>query len=404
VTLLDRLFENVTEHSQAIIAVLLVLTVLVGAGAPMIKQSSSLDQFQSDSPAAKKLNYINSNFTTGNENTTTVQVIAKGDNVLSKGALMNSLQFQQRLRENQIINETLAEDTATSGVANVIAISAIQRQKVAELKASGAELQQRSQRLNRTAAGLSDALNRTRALQVKYDELNASYQSGEVDNESYRTKSATLETQLAQVQAAATANLSTEQSATFNKSAQQARGLQAKLDGLNASYRAGEIDRSTYEQRAGEIRSQFGEVYKLGTRGVLADEYEELGERSEKLQQKRSTLQNGSMPTIAEQLDQLRSMNQSQIDSLTTAVLSDDGGGSGGMASQALAFMPTSYDTGSTEANATMLVIFQKQQSQSAMEGKPPTRSSPPKRESEPSRTRSSTRPSSSGAASSARR
>ncbi len=141
------------------------------------------------------------------------------------------------------------------------------------------------------------------------------------------------------------------------------------MDGLNASYQQGEINQSTYEQKAGEIQTQFGKVYKLGTQGVLADEYEKLGEQSEKLQQKRSALQNGSMPTIAEQLDQLQSMNQSQIDSLTTAVLSDDGGGSGGMSSQALAFMPTSYDTGSTEANATMLVIFQKQESQSAMEG-----------------------------------
>lgn len=368
-TLLDRLFENVTKHSRAIIAVLIVLTVLVGAGAPMIEQSSSLDQFQSDSPAGKKLDYINSNFTTGNENTTTVQVIVKGDNVLSKEAMVNSLEFQQRLRDNQTINDTLAEDTATSGIANVIAISAVQQGKVAELKASGAELQQRSQQLNRTAAGLSDALNRTRALQVKYDKLNASYQSGEVDNESYRTQSATLETRLAQVRTSATANLSAEQSATFNKSAQQARGLQAKLDGLNASYQQGEINQSTYEQKAGEIQTQFGKVYKLGTQGVLADEYEKLGEQSEKLQQKRSALQNGSMPTIAEQLDQLQSMNQSRIDSLTTAVLSDDGGGSGGMSSQALAFMPTSYDTGSTEANATMLVIFQKQESQSAMEG-----------------------------------
>ncbi|EFW92469.1 exporter of the RND superfamily protein [Haladaptatus paucihalophilus DX253] len=368
-TLLDRLFENVTKHSRAIIAVLLVATILVGAGAPMIEQSSSLDQFQSDSPAAKKLNYINSNFTTGNENTTTVQVILKGDNVLSKEAMVNSLQFQQRLRDNQTINETLAEGTASTGVANVIAISAIQQQKVAELKASGAKLQQRSQQLNRTAAGLSDALNQTRALQGKYDQLNASHQSGDVDNESYRQQSAKIEAQLSQVRATATANLSAEQSATFNKSAQQARGLQAKLDGLNASYRSGDINESTYKQQAGEIQSQFGKVYKLGTQGVLADEYEKLGEQSEKLQQKRSALENGSMPTLAEQLDQLQSMNQSQIDSLTKAVLSDDGGSSGGMASQALAFMPTSYDTGSTEANATMLVIFQKQESQSSMEG-----------------------------------
>jgi len=36
------LFAAVTEHSRAVIAVLLVATVLVGTGAPMVEQSSSL--------------------------------------------------------------------------------------------------------------------------------------------------------------------------------------------------------------------------------------------------------------------------------------------------------------------------------------------------------------------------
>ncbi len=185
-SLLDRVFGNVTEHSRAIIAVLLVATILLGAGAPMIEQSSSLDQFQSDSPAAKKLDYIDSNFTTGRENTTVVQVIVRGDNVLTKKAMVNSLQFQQRLRDNQSINATLADGTSTSGVANVIAIGAIQQGKAAELRANGAKLEQRSQQLNRTAQGLSDALNRTRTLQAKYDQLNASHESGNVSDAAYR--------------------------------------------------------------------------------------------------------------------------------------------------------------------------------------------------------------------------
>ena len=56
------LFAAVTEYSRGIIAVLLVLTVLVGAGAPMVDQSSSLEQFQSDSTAAEKLNYTETKF------------------------------------------------------------------------------------------------------------------------------------------------------------------------------------------------------------------------------------------------------------------------------------------------------------------------------------------------------
>ncbi|WP_227354590.1 MMPL family transporter [Haladaptatus salinisoli] len=363
-SLLERLFENVTAHSRAVIAVLLVLTVLVGAGAQQVDQSSSLDQFQSDSKAAQKLDYIESNFTTGRENTTVVQIIVRGDDVLSKEALVNSLELQQRLRENETINDTLVAKTPTSGVSNVVAIAAIQREKVSELRAEGAKLQQRGRQLNQTASRLSDALNRTRELQRRYDRLNASRQAGEIDNETYRQRSARLETRLRQVRANATAELTANQSATFNRSAQQARELQTRLDRLNASYQQGEINRSTYRQRAGEVRSQFRQVYELGTRGVLASEYEQLQKRSERLQERRAALENGSMPTLAEQLEQLRSMNRSELNATTKMVLSENAS-SGGTSSRAFAFMPTSYEPGSAEANATMIVVFQKQESQS---------------------------------------
>ncbi|WP_458189592.1 MMPL family transporter [Haladaptatus sp. NG-WS-4] len=363
-SLLERLFENVTAHSRVVVAVLLVLTVLVGAGAPMVEQSSSLDQFQSDSEEAEKLDYIESNFTTGRENTTVVQIIVRGDDVLSKDALVNSLELQQRLRENETVNRTLVEETPTSGVSNVIAISAIQREKISEIRKEGTSLQQRSRQLNQTATRLSEGLNRTRGLQVQYDQLNASRQAGEVDNETYRQRATRIETQLQQVRANATTGLTANQSATFNRSAQQARGLQAQLDQLNASYEQGEINQSTYQQRASEIQSQFQRVYKLGTQGVLASEYEQLRNDSEQLKEKQAALENASMPTLSEQIEQLRSMNKSEIDETTKSVLSENTS-SNGRTSQAFAFMPISYEPGSTEANATMLVVFQKQESQS---------------------------------------
>ncbi len=350
-----------------VIAVLLVLTVLVGAGAPMIEQSSSLDQFQSDSEAAEKLDYIDSNFTTGRENTTAVQVIVRGDDVLSKDTMVHALRFQQQLRENETVNKTLVDENPTSGVANVIAISAIQREKGAELRAEGEQLQQRSQQLNQTAGRLSDVLNQTRELQAQYDQLNASRQSGEIDNETYRQRAGEIETQLQGVRANATSELTANQSATFNQSAQQARGLQAQLDQLNASYQQGQINQSAYQERTSEIESQFQQVYQLGTQGVLAEEYEQLQTRSENLTEKRENLQNGSTPSLSAQIERLESMNQSQVDSTTEMVLSSND--SDGMSGQALAFMPTSYEPGTTEANATMLMVFQKQDGQSMQPG-----------------------------------
>ncbi|NHN58768.1 efflux RND transporter permease subunit [Halorussus rarus] len=352
----------------------------------MVEQSSSLDQFQSDSTAAQKLDYIESNFDTGQQNTTTVQVIVRdrNGNVLSKGGLVETLELQQALRANGTIRASLANDTPTTGVANIVATVAIRQEQAAELRQSGAELQQRRQSLNEsraelqrqsrelnlTAARLSDALNQTRGLQARYDRLNASYQQGQVNNSSYRQRSAQIETELQQVRAAAIASLNENQSTTFVRAYEQVRGLQFRLDRLNASYQRGEVDQSTYRERATEIRSQFEQVYRLGTRGVLASQYQQLQQQgqqlrergqqlrgdAEALQAQRQQLQNASAPSLEDQIEQLRSMNRSEVESTVETVLSEGGEG---VASQAFAFMPTSYEPGSTEANATMLVVFQ---------------------------------------------
>ncbi|WP_202932550.1 MMPL family transporter [Halorussus salinus] len=386
------LFAAVTEYSRPIIAVLLVLTVLVGAGAPMVDQSSSLDQFQSDSTAAEKLDYINSNFSSGDENQTTVQLIVRDEegNVLSKGALIESLRLQQALRSNATVNRTLVNGTPTTGVANIVATVAIRQEQATELRKQGAklrertqalnesrtELRERSRQLNRTAARLSTTLNRTRELQARYDRLNASYQQGQLNDSTYSQRSEQLETRLRQVRTAATGNLSANQSATYVRAFEQVRGLQQRLDRLNASFQQGDINQSTYRQRAGEIRSQFGQVYQLGTQGVLADEFrqlqqrgadlrergQQLAEEGQQLQEQRQQLQNASAPTLSEQVAQLESMNDSEVESAVGTVLSEGGSGP---SSQAFAFMPTSYEPGSTEADATMLVVFQQQGGQS---------------------------------------
>ncbi|MFC7080564.1 MMPL family transporter [Halorussus caseinilyticus] len=383
------LFAAVTEYSRPIIAVLLVLTVLVGAGAPMVEQSSSLDQFQSDSTADRKLDYIETNFATGQQNTTTVQLIVRDGNVLSKDALVETLKLQQDLRNNRTINGTLANDTPTGGVANIVASAALRQEQASGLRKSAAELQQRRQSLNEsraelrqrgqtlnaTAATLRESLNRTRGLQTEYERLNASHRRGEVNDSTYRQRSAGIETRLREVRTSTTANLTANQSATFERAFGQVRALQLQLDRLNASLQQGEINQSTYRERATEIRSQFQQAYRLGTRGVLADQYQQLQQRTAelrergqqlkqdaaKLQQQRQQLQNASRPTLDEQIEQLESMNRSEVESTVESVLSEGGDGP---SSQAFAFMPTSYEPGSTEANATMLVVFQQQRGQ----------------------------------------
>ncbi|WP_244605515.1 MMPL family transporter [Halorussus marinus] len=355
------LFSAVTEHSRAVIAVLLVATVLVGTGAPMVEQSSSLDQFQSDSTAAEKLEYIDANFSSGQDNTTTVQLILRGDDVLSKDALTESLELQQSLRANRTVNRTLANGTRTTGVANIVATVAIQRERAAEIRREGAEIQREQARLNATVESLGNLLNETREVQREYDRLNRSRAQGELNDSTYRQRAARLDEQLAAIRGRADETLTDTQSARFDRQIAQVRTLQTQLDQLNATYQRDEIDESTYRERAGAVEDGFEQVYERGLPGVLREEFAELGDRGERLADQREQLQNGSQPTLDEQLEQLRSMNDSEIDESVSAVLGQSDDGSGG---QAFSFMPTSYDPDSGEANATMLLVFQSQESQ----------------------------------------
>ncbi|MEE6209181.1 MMPL family transporter [Salarchaeum sp. III] len=297
----DRLVTAVTDHSKAAIAIMVLLTVVVGAGAPMVEQSSSLSQFQSDTTESQKLDYIQDNFQTGDQNTTTVQIIMRGDDVLAKDQLLAGLDLQQDLRENETVAPSLVNDSPTTGVANAVATTAIRQEEAADLE-------QRRQTVNETAATLRGALTELR-----------------------QNPNASVEAAFSDVRASTSVDLNDTDYATFETAAQQLR---------NAS---------------SEEATQ--EAYTLGTQSVLANEYADLQERA-------NALQNADSPTLAEQKSQLESMNASEVESLVTTVLGNGNGGSGG---GVLALMPTDYETGSASADATMIVVTQTAQSDSEM-------------------------------------
>jgi len=127
----ERLADAITGHTRIVLVVLLLLTALVGAGMPMVDDDSSLSQFESESDEAKALERINENFTSEQrENTTSVQLIVRGDNVLEKESLISSLEFQQEIRADESINSTLVENQSITGVENIVAISAIRGRAV----------------------------------------------------------------------------------------------------------------------------------------------------------------------------------------------------------------------------------------------------------------------------------
>jgi hypothetical protein len=76
-----------TTHRRVVVAVLVLATVIVGvvgAGAPMIEEDSNLGRFESNTEAANASAFIEETLVAeGAENQTTVQVIRRGEDVLT---------------------------------------------------------------------------------------------------------------------------------------------------------------------------------------------------------------------------------------------------------------------------------------------------------------------------------
>jgi hydrophobe/amphiphile efflux-3 (HAE3) family protein len=138
--LFDRFVEAVTTHSKAAIALMLVVTLALGAGMPMVDQDSDLEQFETDSEAAEAATYIDENFVSGDrDNRTVIQVIQRGDNVLRKESVIRSLEFQQEIREAESINSTLAGPDAMFGVGNALAMAVIRQQSGGQTPQQGGQ-------------------------------------------------------------------------------------------------------------------------------------------------------------------------------------------------------------------------------------------------------------------------
>ncbi|RNJ27279.1 efflux RND transporter permease subunit [Halosegnis longus] len=335
-SVVDRIVDGILDHSRAVIAVMILLTVVVGAGAPMVEQTSSLDQFQTDSEAGEKLEYLEENFQTGDENTTSAQIIIRDDNVLDRESLLGSIAYQQTLRANETVNATLTDSTPTVGISNIVAITAISQEEGEDVQRLATEFQQLNQTVTEERAAIearNETLTETTGL--LRERLTFLRENPDAD------PAAAFE----EVRANTPVEFTEEDGQTFEQAAQQLRQA--------------------------ETQEEAEQAYTLGTQGVLSDQYEQLTERSEdleatatelesvgdQLQTEREQFQNAQNATLTEQYEQLESMNGSDIESTVATVLGD--GGDGGANTRALGFMPTDFDTGSTSAEATMLLVRQ---------------------------------------------
>ncbi len=422
----DALAALVGEYSKPVIVVSLVVILLLGAGATGVEQSSSLSQFETDGPEAAALDYVETNLTAGDGNTTTVQVIVRDDdgNVLSRESLLRSLEFQQALRADEQVNATLVEDRPVVGVSNVVAVAANRTERAASLRAEAERLRERNQTfqqrredlaadraalqerratLNGTSDRLALALNQTARLQRQYEVLNLSREDpraaqriaedlpegvvppGEVDRGTYRREAQAIRDNLAGVRQRAVANLTGEETAAFDRSLARVRDLQAQLFQLRVARVNGEIDEATFRERQAALRSELRNATRAGTRGVLAERiaaiesdaqdleergadleaaFEDLEASFAALQERRQALRTAPAPSLDRQIEQLRSMNDSEVESVVATVVSREGG-----RERVFRLLPTGYDAGSTTAIARTMVVTQRTEDASTVQG-----------------------------------
>lgn len=134
----SRLAETITERRRAIIAVMLLLTLVLSGGIADLGYSSSLDQFKSDGPEAERLEYAEANFG-GEGDTTTTQILVRDENTLSKESLIATLELQREFREEETVSRTLVEDDPVADLSTVVATAAIREEGAADVRTRGAD-------------------------------------------------------------------------------------------------------------------------------------------------------------------------------------------------------------------------------------------------------------------------
>jgi len=153
----ERFAAAVTRHSRVALALVLVATLVVGSAAGDVESGLSIAEFASDSTEAEKLNYVESNFST--EDATTVQVVFRGGDALSRESLLAELRLQRALVGNGTVNATLRDDQPFVGLSNLVATALIRssgspdrpptlpEQEEALASASGEEVERTLERL-----------------------------------------------------------------------------------------------------------------------------------------------------------------------------------------------------------------------------------------------------------------
>jgi len=124
----EHIADSLIEHRRIALVILLVTVLTVGTGVVHLEQESGMPAFSVGSDEEAALEEIESTFTTEHGDVTVTQIVIEGENVLTKETLVETLELQQEIREHDAVADTLVEDEPTTGVANLIATTAIRQE------------------------------------------------------------------------------------------------------------------------------------------------------------------------------------------------------------------------------------------------------------------------------------
>jgi len=120
-----RYADVIATRSKLVIVCLLVVTAIVTAGMAMGDSGDAgIGQFEVDSPETAALDRIRANYSGDQAVVSQVVVRDEGGDVLTRESLLTSLRFQQAVRANETVNETL-QGSGFVGIENVVATAAI---------------------------------------------------------------------------------------------------------------------------------------------------------------------------------------------------------------------------------------------------------------------------------------
>ncbi len=192
----ERLAAWLTRHAGVVIVIMVLASLIIGAGMAAVDQSPGLDQFEFETEEGDALTYINDHFDVADNETSVQVVIRNQDNALSKDSFLDTLALQQDLVDDPAVNATLTEDPFRD-LASTVATEAMRAERIDELEAEGEALEAAFEDLNESAAELeADAESfeeDVAELEAAAAELNASAAALEADAAAFEEERDALE-------------------------------------------------------------------------------------------------------------------------------------------------------------------------------------------------------------------